>query len=491
MKLHRLLIESARRTPEAVAVHDHDGPVTYRALDELSDLYLSALRRRGVGRGDRVVIWTGKHVQAIAVMQAVLRLGAVYVPVAGANPAARVARIVRDAAPALVVTDEDAPGRLPAGHGLPLVPWPELAAGGDADAGGGRGELSAGGDDPAYILYTSGSTGTPKGVCLSHRNALAFVEWAVREVRVGAGDRLSNHAPFNFDLSVFDLYAAFATGASVHLVPPASAYAPHQLTDFLHERAITVWYSVPSVLTLMCREGGLLDREPPPGLRACVFAGEPFPLQHVRALRKHWPGVRLLNWYGPTETNVCTSYEVSDADLDRDRPLPIGRACAGDTVTLSSPDDDGVGEIVVEGPTVMLGYWGGERLTGPYRTGDFGRLDADGELHYVGRRDHLVKVRGNRVELGEIETALGGLGSVAEVAVLAAGEGDHARLYAFVVPAPGRRPSLLEVKRHCAGLLPPYMNVDRLRLLETLPRTPNGKTDRALLLAMTEEGGPR
>jgi clorobiocin biosynthesis protein CloN4 len=207
----------------------------------------------------------------------------------------------------------------------------------------------------------------------------------------------------------------------VHLIPPELAYAPTELVRFLYEQQISIWYSVPSVLMLMMHEGGLLDGEQPPALRACIFAGEPFPITHVQELRKAWSGIRLLNWYGPTETNVCTSYEVCETDLFRTTPLPIGTATCGDTVYLDPPGEEG--EIVVTGPTVMLGYWGKPRHEGPYRTGDIGRVDASGNLDYVGRRDHMVKVRGNRIELGEIEAAISTLPAVADVAVVVTGSG--------------------------------------------------------------------
>jgi clorobiocin biosynthesis protein CloN4 len=263
------------------------------------------------------------------------------------------------------------------------------------------------------------------------------------------------------------------------------AYTPLQLAQFIDSERITVWYSVPSALVLMMRDGGVLDRPEPAALRACVFAGEPFALSQAQALRKHWSGVRLLNWYGPTETNVCTWYEVTDADLARTRPLPIGRAASGDTVTLDPP---GEGEIVVTGPTVMRGYWGRPAHEGPYRTGDIGRIGADGELEYAGRIDHMVKVRGQRIELGEIEAVLDAHATVAAAAVLVVGSGLESELHAVAVAAEGARPRLLDLKAHSAERLPTYMVLDALHLTGALPLTPNGKVDRPALLAAIEAG---
>ena len=212
-------------------------------------------------------------------------------------------------------------------------------------------------------------------MCISHRNALAFVEWSATELGLDDGDRLANHAPFNFDLSVFDLYAAFFAGASVHLIPEAASYAPRQLVEFMQRRAITVWYSVPSVLVLMMSQGGLL-RAAMPALHTIVFAGEVFPITSLKRLQRGLGATRLYNFYGPTETNVCTAYEVPALDADEQREVPIGRAASGDTVYAVRADGERAqpgeqGELWVEGPTVMLGYWGKPRQgAAPYRTGD-------------------------------------------------------------------------------------------------------------------------
>jgi clorobiocin biosynthesis protein CloN4 len=484
--LHRLVIDSAARHPDRVAVSAADGQLPYALLDRRANALARRLAALGVRPGDRVVIWTEKSCAGIVAMQAVLRLGAAYVPLDGATPVARAALVARDcAAKAVCVTTQRLP-RISAELGG-AVGYVDLERDVPPAGDPARVNRPVGPDDLAYILYTSGSTGTPKGVCITHRNARSFVDWAVAELAVRPDDRLANHAPLTFDLSVLDIYAAFAAGASVHLVPTELAYAPSQLVQFLREQEISIWYSVPSVLTLMMRSGGLLDAPAPDVLRAVLFAGEPFPIPHVRRLAG-WTGARLLNLYGPTETNVCTYHEVVMADLDRDRPVPIGKASCGDVVWAAKPDGSHAGpgeegELLVDGPTVMAGYWGREPHRGTYPTGDIVTVLPDGGFDYLGRRDHMVKVRGHRIELGEVEATLTAHSDVDDAAVVVAGEGVFAILAAFVVPAAGRSPGLLALKRHCAQSLPTYMIVDRVNLVPELPRTRNGKVDRAKLAA--------
>ncbi len=486
MSLHQLVVDAAARHPDRLAVASPSDELRYAELDRWANAVAHRLRHLGVRRGDRVIIWTDKSVAAVAAMQGTLRVGAAYVPADGTTPPGRVAVMARDCGAAVVCAADGQLRSASAELGSHLRCL-DIADGVDEPNNLDPLNESVSSDDLAYILYTSGSTGTPKGVCISHGNARAFVDWATAELTPGPADRFANHAPLTFDISVLDLYAAFAAGASVHLVSSELAYAPAQLVDFLHSREITIWYSVPSALALMMRDGGLLDRPAPAALRAVLFAGEPFPLPGVRMLAT-WTNARLLNLYGPTETNVCTAHEVTAADLESGRPLPIGRPACGNRVwarradgSVAEPGEEG--ELVVEGPTVMLGYWGTGRQRGAYRTGDVVRVRQGGAFDYLGRRDHMVKVRGNRVELGEVETVLVTHPAVAEVAVVVSGTGVDARLVAFVVGRRGQRPGVLALKQLCAKRLPRHMVIDEVRVVDRLPLTRTGKVDRRALAA--------
>jgi len=483
MSLHELAIRAAARTPEAAAVVDTSASLTYADLDHRANGMAHRLTRHGVVPGDRVVVWGEKSADFVAATQAVLRLGAAYVPADEASPLNRAAFLAEDCAAAAILTTAD---RLAGMADEMARPVTCLDLAGDVGADSGPVNASAGTDDLAYILYTSGSTGRPKGVSISHGNARAFVDWAVDEISATGDDRFANHAPLTFDLSVLDLYAAFSAGASVHLVPHQLAYAPAQLVDFLCDHKISVWYSVPSALTLMARDGGLLKRTPPDALRAILFAGEPFPISQVRELAE-WTPARLLNLYGPTETNVCTFRQVTQHDLERDKPTPIGVASCGNRVWAQdehgrpcSPGDEG--ELFVDGPTVMLGYWGRPRHTGPYGTGDLVRVLPDGSFDYIGRRDNMIKVRGNRVELGEIENVLAAHPDVAECAVVVSGSGVETRLIVYAVSRSGQPIGALALRAHCAARLPLYMVPDMYHTVPELPRTRNGKVNRLALI---------
>ena len=508
--LQQLVTESVHRHPDKPAVRARGRSLTYGELDRRSSQLARLLRERGVERGDRVGLFFPKTVESVVAMLGVLKAGAVYVPLDPHAPVHRVAAIAEDCGVRALVTTAERRRTLPArplacavlvsgeAHGADEVPWSALET--FPAAAPPESTIES---DLAYILYTSGSTGAPKGVMLTHRNALTFVDWCAATFRIGPDDRLSNHAPLHFDLSVFDIYNTLVAGATVSLIHEEITVFPQRLAALLEDHGITVWYSVPSALVYLLLHGDLaardLDR-----LRLVLFAGEVFPMKYLRQLADLLPRAELYNLYGPTETNVCTYHRVDRWRLAGQDRLPIGRACANTEVVALDEDGrpvpaGGTGELFVRGPSVTPGYWGdpvksgrgliedprtpgrGERL---YRTGDLVTRDEQGEYLFLGRRDSQVKSRGYRIELGDIEAALYSHPAVVEAAVVAVPDDDiGSRLRAFVALRAGETVTAAALQAHCATRVPRYMVPERIEVRAALPKTSTGKTDRTRLSA--------
>jgi amino acid adenylation domain-containing protein len=502
--LDQLVRSAAERAPDSVAVRFGDSTLTYGALDEGADRVAAVLADQGVRSGDRVGIHTEKSLRTVASLYGVLRAGAAYVPIDPAAPPLRGAYVATDCSVAAMITDaarlealRDADAAavprgilVDGGSAAGFVAWDEVESAVRSPSRAARTDV-----DLAYVLYTSGSTGRPKGVAISHRSSLTFVTWARDKLGLAADDVLSSHAPFHFDLSTLDLYGAAAAGAAVSLVPAAAAMFPVRLGDWIREQRISVWYSVPSALTMLVRYGNL-DERPLESLRLVVFAGEVFPVRYLGELMGLVPHARFFNLYGPTETNVCTYEEVTSAPAPDDPPIPIGRACENTRCTVVDGSGGVVtevgaeGELVVTGSSVARGYWGDAERTAQafpdpftYRTGDIVEILDDSpspRYRFVGRRDHMVKTRGYRVELGEVESALFAHPSVSEcVAVAVPDELLTSRIVAFCVVDGDA--DAHDLTRACRERLPTYMVPAEIHVLDSLPRTPNDKYDRAAL----------
>ena len=525
MSLHRLLprlvTQSADRHATAPAVVMDGVTLDYATLEQRSNRFARSLVAHGVRRGDRVALWLPKSPDAIVALYGIMKAGAAYVPGDPASPASRLAYIARDCAVAGLVTTrdraasldeafagrapmralwfadaDDARAELPHVAGLPGVHWAALAS--EEPRAFDSPALE---DDLAYILYTSGSTGDPKGVMLSHRNCRVFTDWAAETFALTSQDRVANQAPFHFDLSTFDLFSAAAAGASVHPVSPRIAAFPAAVAMRWTQDRLSVWYCTPSSLVLMLTRGGL-EKQDLSALRVLLFAGEVFPTKYLRQLVALAPHARYANLFGPTETNVCTWLEVKQAP-EGDAPLSIGRACPYDEAlvlddALRPVPAGGVGELWIRGASVMHGYWGSPERTAlalqtidiapgirdrAYRTGDLVRVLSDGNLEFLGRRDHQVKTRGYRVELGEIETRLAAHPAVGEAVVVAVPDDEVTnRLKAVVVSKADVEVSADELREHCARTLPRYMVPETVEFRKDLPRTSSGKVDRRALL---------
>ena len=508
--LHQFLSNAARLCPDRTAVEEPGhGMITYQELVNLSDRLRDRLSALGVCPGDRVGIYMRKSIDAIASIFGILKTGAAYVPVDPGAPAARNAYILHNCSVRVVIMEErfetkfrDELAQLGStpqllllegtGGGVALChaldradaqrPAPAMATAGPAR------------DDLAYILYTSGSTGKPKGVMLSHENAVSFVDWCSEVFQPHENDRFSSHAPFHFDLSILDIYVPLKHGATLVLISEDVGKEPQRLAPLIAERRISVWYSAPSILSLLAQYGNLASYDYS-ALRLVLFAGEVFPVKHLRALQSLLSAPRYFNLYGPTETNVCTFYEIpAHIPEERADPFPIGQTCSH--VQTRVMDEHGrevqaqeEGELCVSGRGVMQGYWAlpeqnarvflmddtGQRW---YKTGDIVVGSADGNYTFLGRRDRMVKRRGYRVELGDIEAGLYRHPMIKEAAVIALPDEEAGvKIKAFLSCRDVKRPSLIALKSFCAENLPLYMIPDLFSWHDALPKTSTDKID--------------
>ncbi|WP_261720516.1 non-ribosomal peptide synthetase [Streptomyces sp. FZ201] len=446
-RLHEAVAARAAREPDRPAVEDGDMLLTYRDLDTLARAYAGTL---DCPPGSLVAVAMPRGAAYVAAVLGVLKAGCTFLPTDLSVPAARQETILADARPSAVLTGPPDTDPAPRPH----HPAPDA---GDTT------------DTPAYCIYTSGSTGTPKGALLTH-DGLRVVAEAQRTV-LGAepGDRVAQFASPGFDAFVFELTMALAHGGTLVLVPDVIRADPQALAGFLRARAVT-FAVLPSLVT-----AGLGAAEPVPGLRAVASAGDVLPPHVVR----NWPHPGpLYNLYGPTEATIWSTVHRCDP-ADPAPTVPIGTPVPGVGVHLVD------GEILISGPTLAQGYLNRPELTAErfpvvdgvrmYRTGDLGRLRADGAIEFLGRRDHQVKVRGFRVELGDVEAALRTHPEVTDAVVLS--KDDH--LVAYTVPETGA-----DLRAHLAARLPGHMVPARVHTLAAFPLNSSGKADRAALAAL-------
>lgn len=510
MALHDLLIASAARNSNVAVVEGAGaGTMDYTALDRLSGALRNRLAALGVRRGDRVGVYLRKSADGFASIFGILKAGAAYVPVDPTAPVTRNAYIHNNCAVAAAIVERRFEQQYREEIGK-LGPVPPLIVLEDVGAGRGleraliqldedmpalpqRPALSAPGD-LAYILYTSGSTGKPKGVMLSHGNAESFVDWCSETFQPSSADVFSSHAPFHFDLSILDIYLPIKHGARCVLIPEEVGKDPIALSTLISTHRITTWYSAPSILSLLAQFGKISDHDYS-SLRTVLFAGEVFPLVRLRSLKSQVPHPRYFNLYGPTETNVCTSYEVpKEIPAARLDPFPIGTVCSNLMGVVVDADGEPVepgteGELCIAGPNVMQGYWSLPALTAGcflerhdgerwYKTGDIVVEEDGGNYKYVGRRDRMVKKRGYRVELGEIEACLYRHSSISEAAVVAVTDTEGGVVVkAHLSVRDAKRPSMIELKTFCSKNLPLYMVPDTFAFHDVLPKTSTDKID--------------
>ncbi|SEC85191.1 non-ribosomal peptide synthase domain TIGR01720/amino acid adenylation domain-containing protein [Amycolatopsis tolypomycina] len=492
--LTRALADATAATPEAIAVRAGDEELTYAELDQRATALAHRLATAGTGRGDVVAVALPRSLDLAVGLGAVLRAGAAYLPLDLDHPAERLHLVLADARPVCVLTTSAFAGAF-AGTDVRVI---EVDGSPEAATRALPGPHPA---DVAYVIYTSGSTGRPKGVEVPHRGIVNRLRWMQHAYRLEPGERVLQKTPATFDVSVWELFWPLLAGATVVFAPPGAHRDPLALARLVVRERITTLHFVPSMLR------AFLDEPETAGARTClrrvICSGEELPAAAVARSAEVLPGVELHNLYGPTEASVdVTAWECGPDDAVLSPPIgrPVWNTGARVLDDRLAPVPVGVaGELYLSGVQLALGYRGRPGLTaerfladpwGPpgsrmYRTGDLVRRRPDGALVFLGRVDHQVKLRGQRIELGEIEHVLLRDPAVAAaVAVVRRDRPDVAQLVAYVARARGGpepdEPGLIARMR---AVLPAVMVPESVVVLDSFPRTPSGKLDRAALPA--------
>ena len=485
--LHGLVEEQAARTPDAVAAVFAGRSWTYRRLDERANRIAHRLLTLGVQPGGLVAVCAERSLDLVAALLGVLKAGAAYVPLDPGYPAERLAFMLADSGARVVLTQQDLARQLATGGAviLPLdlaAVWeglPDGAPAVDCDPGG-----------PAYMIYTSGSTGRPKGVPNSHRGIVNRLDWMQKRFGLTADDAVLQKTPAGFDVSVWEFFWPLLTGARLVLAEPGGHRDPAYLRDLVIAERVTVLHFVPSMLAAFLAEEGVAGCTSP---RAVVCSGEELPVDLAERCLRTLPA-ELHNLYGPTEAAIdVAAWQCTLDALEGRARVPIGSPIQNVRLHVLDPRGEPVpvgvpGELAIGGVAVALGYHARPELTaerfagGRYRTGDAARWLPDGTLEFLGRLDGQVKLRGLRIETGEIEAVLREKAAVREAAVVVREDapGDP-RLVAYLTGEDLPEPA--QIRAAIRGTLPDYMLPSAFVPLDALPLTPNGKLDRAALPA--------
>ena len=522
--IYELFEQKAETNPGATAVVCGLESLSYGILNEKANRLANFLRKQGIKPDEPVGILMERGVELIAGILGILKAGGAYVPIDPAYPAARVEYMLKHSGMKILVTGgkwaEKAielsqstnrnDGRVEVlidmtGHASYEITDNLCIYRGDAVMA----ESSANPlpvnhmQNLMYVIYTSGSTGLPKGVMVTHSNAVNYIQWSIHAMALNSRDTMMLVTSVSFDISVFEIFGALLSGACLVIVPDEKLRDPAELMEYMDKTGVTIWHSVPTLMSQMLLS---LNKEKLEHYSTCLqrirlvmLGGEAWSAELARDIRKTLGRARIVNMYGPTEATIWVTSYIIGEELDHLSTIPIGKPVCNNRILILNKSGKlcGVGvpgEICICGKNVTRGYFKdpgktadvfiqmGESGEIVYKTGDTGKYLYNGNIEYIGRRDDMVKVRGYRIEIGEIESVMLEYQTVKEVAVIARKAGESNRLVCFYVS--GRELSIDGMRRHLQLKLPEYMIPSQFIHMDQMPLTPNGKIDRRALSNM-------
>jgi amino acid adenylation domain-containing protein len=509
--LPHTILNSAEKLPNKEAFKCGNHSLTFTEVKDRMNQLANLLHELGIKKGDRIGIYLNRSIETVIAMYGIMQAGAVYVPLDPKTPIDRTQFLLDDCNIEILISHNSQrknlkkiivnPHPLKTIIGvkgewdLPTVSWEETTIQSTVF----ENPFPMMEKDLAYIMYTSGSTGNPKGIMHSHASGLAYARLSADLYQINEQDKIGNHAPIYFDISTLGYFTAPFVGATTVIVTDAHTILPVSLSQLIEKEQLTIWYSVPLALIQILQSG--LEEKNWSSLRWVLYGGEPFPPKYLQTLMTSLPNTRFCNVYGPAEVNQCTYYHIPEPPIDN-TSIPLGKVW-GNTVSLVLDEDgeeihaNGVGELLIRSTTMMTGYWQNPTLTEKglykriapngleeifYKTGDLVEVDQNAQLHFMGRKDHQIKIRGYRVELDAVEAILVAHEKVVESAVFAIkGDDDIMTINAAVIVQENKEVIIDELTSFLKEKLPSYAVPASIKILDTFPRTGSVKVSRSAI----------
>ncbi|MDD6763053.1 MAG: amino acid adenylation domain-containing protein [Clostridiales bacterium] len=493
-----LVLRAAQLYGDDTAFKDKDGKISFIGLKESAYALASGLMKRAeTGRTKPVMVYLPKSIKSIVSFMGSMLAGSPYVPMDYNVPMARFEATSKNLCPCAVITDGAGKERLEAaGIEIKALVYDELLQA-EADYKSINNVIKNSTDlDPAYIMYTSGSTGTPKGVTISHRAVLDYTKWLTDTFDTDKESIIGMQSAFHFDNSVFDMFLTLYLGCTTVIIPEVLFMYPEMLFDFMREEKISVIFWVPTVM-ISAANSGVLREKKVDTLKLILFAGEVMPIKQLNEWIGAYPECKFVNMYGPTESTDIVLYYVVDREYRAGETLPIGIPCANmkaiilnENNMLCRPGEQG--ELCIGGSGIAMGYWNSPEITEKafiqnplnnkyhdriYRTGDLVYEAEDGNIIFIGRADSQIKLRGNRIELGDIEAAAAAMNDIKSCCAMFNAEKEEIVLFLETDAKIVQRKFSMELKKY----IPAYMVPQKIISMSDFPHTPSGKIDRQTL----------